>query len=596
MRSDIKVGIIGAMEVEVAHLVASLEGESVSTVAGMEFHAGTLGGVPVVVVRSGVGKVNAGVCVQVLVDRYGVTHVVNTGVAGSLDARIDVGDIVVSTDCRYHDVDATVFGYEPGEIPQLGCVGFSADAGLRAQAVAAVRDVAGGVRAFEGRVVSGDTFVADAHEKERLARDFGGMCCEMEGAAVAQTAWLNRVPFVVVRAISDKPGSTCVAVAITYESAPPARKTRQRGHLVRICFDYAPSGVIFSPKGAFPSTGRRPYTPWMQIPTISGPVCTRRSAEMPERMTSTALSTWASTRSSSSSNMSHALEQQMATRTLSYLLACSSTREICVSMEHGHAHLVVPSRLLLNEGDLRVDGALPTACLPRDHVGALLVAGDYGFDVERGSQSVHGGTDAAALAQVLKALYREEHRVLACHQLEHRANVLQGDTLLDHAYGLHHYKPRANSDALGVHHNNREVVQLVGKHAHGVAGGREAGGDAHEDCGRVAVVMRAVELASDRCGRGERGRGNLGGHALDELLGRDGDAALERRAVREVYAQWDDAHVVLARERGGRVRARVGDDCDSLAVQRSLQWTSEKESASDYFIATTIAIASSFEY
>ena len=111
MRSDIKVGIIGAMEVEVAHLVASLEDESVSTVAGMEFHAGTLGGVPVVVVRSGVGKVNAGVCVQVLVDRYGVTHVVNTGVAGSLDARIDVGDIVVSTDCRYHDVDATVFGY-----------------------------------------------------------------------------------------------------------------------------------------------------------------------------------------------------------------------------------------------------------------------------------------------------------------------------------------------------------------------------------------------------------------------------------------------------------------------------------------------------
>ena len=98
MRSDIKIGIIGAMEVEVAHLVASLEGESVSTVAGMEFHAGTLGDVPVVVVRSGVGKVNAGVCVQVLVDRYGVTHVVNTGVAGSLDARIDVGDIVVSTD------------------------------------------------------------------------------------------------------------------------------------------------------------------------------------------------------------------------------------------------------------------------------------------------------------------------------------------------------------------------------------------------------------------------------------------------------------------------------------------------------------------
>lgn len=223
MRSDarvhIKVGIIGAMGVEVSRLVASLEGESVSTVAGMDFHSGTLDGVPVVVVRSGVGKVNAGMCVQVLVDRYGVTHVVNTGIAGSLDARIDVGDVVVSTDCRYHDVDATVFGYEPGEIPQLGCVGFSADEGLRAQAVAAVHDVAGDVRAFEGRVVSGDVFVADAGERERLARDFGGMCCEMEGAAVAQAAWLNRVPFVVVRAISDKPGSTTPMEYSAFETA-----------------------------------------------------------------------------------------------------------------------------------------------------------------------------------------------------------------------------------------------------------------------------------------------------------------------------------------------------------------------------------------
>lgn len=219
MRSDIRVGIIGAMEVEVARLVASLGDEDVSTVAGMDFYAGALAGVPVVVVRSGVGKVNAGVCVQVLVDRYGVTHVVNTGVAGSLDARIDVGDIVVSTDCRYHDVDATVFGYEPGEVPQLGRVGFSADAGLRAQAVAAVNDVAACARAFEGRVVSGDAFVSDAREKERLARDFGGVCCEMEGAAVAQAAWLNGVPFVVVRAISDKPGVTTPVEYAAFEAA-----------------------------------------------------------------------------------------------------------------------------------------------------------------------------------------------------------------------------------------------------------------------------------------------------------------------------------------------------------------------------------------
>ena len=181
-----------------------------------------------------------------------------------------------------------------------------------------------------------------------------------------------------------------------------------------------------------------------------------------------------------------------------------------------------------------------------------------------------------------------------CHQLKHRANVLQRDALLDHAYGLHHHKPGGNANGLGVDDLNGEVVQLIGNHAHGVAGGREARGDAHEDSRHVAVVMRAVELAADGRGRGQRGRGHLGCHALDKLLGRDGDAALVRRAVREVDAQRDNAHVMLVREGGGRVRARVGDDCDSLAVQRFPQWTSEKESASDFFVVTTIAIASSF--
>ena len=176
-----------------------------------------------------------------------------------------------------------------------------------------------------------------------------------------------------------------------------------------------------------------------------------------------------------------------------------------------------------------------------------------------------------------------------CHQLKHRANVLQRDALLDHAHGLHHHKPGGNANGPGVHDLNGEVVQLVG-----VAGGREARGDAHKDRGHVPVVTRAVELAADDRGRGQRGRGHLGCHALDKLLGRDGDTALVRRAVREVNAQRHNTHVMLARKGGRRVRARVGDDCDSLAVQRFPQWTSEKESASDFFVVTTIAIASGF--
>lgn len=198
------IGIIGAMEVEVSVLKDRMDVARVRMVARMEFVEGTLAGCHVVVVRSGVGKVDAAVCTQVLVSEFGVDAVVNTGVAGSLDNAIDIGDIVVSTDAMYHDVDATVFGYAPGEVPQLGVVAFPADEALRRAAVEACRVADPDVHVFEGRVVSGDVFVSDPATKERLATTFGGRCCEMEGAAVAQTCWLNDVPFVVVRAISDK--------------------------------------------------------------------------------------------------------------------------------------------------------------------------------------------------------------------------------------------------------------------------------------------------------------------------------------------------------------------------------------------------------
>lgn len=201
-----KVGIIGAMEVEVELLKGSLEGAEARERAGMEFFSGELGGTQAVVVRCGIGKVNAAMCVQALADLFGVTHVVNTGVAGSLDARIDVGGLVVSTDCLWHDFDLTPLGYPAGQVPGVGTLAFPADEGLRACAVQAALAEAPEVGVWEGRVVSGDQFIADAASKERLG-GLGGMCCEMEGAAVAQASYLNGLPFVVVRAISDKPGS-----------------------------------------------------------------------------------------------------------------------------------------------------------------------------------------------------------------------------------------------------------------------------------------------------------------------------------------------------------------------------------------------------
>lgn len=199
-----KIGIIGAMELEVEELKAHMNVTSVVKKAGMEFYEGTLGGARAVVVRSGIGKVNAALCVQILVDLFNITHVINTGVAGSLNARFDIGDIVISRDVIHHDVDATVFGYPLGEIPQLGVRAFPADSRLIELALAACEEANPDIRTAVGRVVSGDQFISSREVKDRLIRDFQGDCAEMEGASIAHAAFLNKIPFVIIRAISDK--------------------------------------------------------------------------------------------------------------------------------------------------------------------------------------------------------------------------------------------------------------------------------------------------------------------------------------------------------------------------------------------------------
>ena len=198
-----RIGIIGAMEAEVAHLVERLEGHRETARAGMRFHEGMLDGRSVVVVECGVGKVNAALCVQMLADLYDVTHVVNTGVAGSLDARINIGDFVVSTEALYHDVDVCNLGYEPGQVPGMQRL-FPADKDLRREALAAIAAAAPDQQAFEGRIVSGDQFIRDDDVKQRLASQFGGLCSEMEGTAIAHACTLNGIAFVIIRAISDK--------------------------------------------------------------------------------------------------------------------------------------------------------------------------------------------------------------------------------------------------------------------------------------------------------------------------------------------------------------------------------------------------------
>ena len=199
-----KIGIIGAMEEEVELLRGKMESAQKMTKASMDFYSGRLNGMDVVIVRSGIGKVNAGICTQILADVFEVDAVINTGIAGSLKAEINIGDIVISTDALQHDMGATGFGYEPGVIPRMETSCFEADGVLIAAAKAACEEAVPKIQVFTGRVVSGDQFISDRAVKDRIASMFDGMCTEMEGAAIAQAAYLNQIPFVIIRAVSDK--------------------------------------------------------------------------------------------------------------------------------------------------------------------------------------------------------------------------------------------------------------------------------------------------------------------------------------------------------------------------------------------------------
>lgn len=199
----VKLGIIGAMSIEVESLKSSMENLITSSQTGMEFYEGTLDGLSCVVVECGVGKVNAALCVQILCDRFQVTHIVNTGVAGSLCNELDIGDLVISRDVMYHDFDCSPMGYAVGQVPRMSVLRFPADETLQRLALEAVAQVYPD-HCMTGTVASGDQFVSDPALKERIIANTGALCTEMEGAAIAHAAYRNDVPFVIIRAISDK--------------------------------------------------------------------------------------------------------------------------------------------------------------------------------------------------------------------------------------------------------------------------------------------------------------------------------------------------------------------------------------------------------
>jgi len=197
-----KIGIIGAMAEEVAQLKSEMTVKIELNKAQMDFYEGRLLDKDIVIVTSGIGKVNAAVCTQILVTEFDVDCVINVGIAGGLHKDIYPGDIIVAENLVQHDMDTTQFGYPIGQIPRMETFDFKCDD----QLIKIAKEACGKIEnanCLSGRIVSGDQFVADAKKLEYLHETFGGYACEMEGASIGQVCYLNEIPFIVIRSISD---------------------------------------------------------------------------------------------------------------------------------------------------------------------------------------------------------------------------------------------------------------------------------------------------------------------------------------------------------------------------------------------------------
>lgn len=198
----VRVGIIGAMDVEVERICQNVSGPVLHQVCGLDFLEGFLAETPVVVVRSGVGKVNAALCAQLLITKFKITHLINTGVAGALASGLNVLDLVISTEVMYHDVDATNWGYENCTVPGMPRT-FEANQELVKIAATACEKLFPNKTIIQGIIASGDQFVGSNKLKNKIKELCNPACVEMEGAAIGHVASVNRIPFVVIRCMSD---------------------------------------------------------------------------------------------------------------------------------------------------------------------------------------------------------------------------------------------------------------------------------------------------------------------------------------------------------------------------------------------------------
>lgn len=196
-----KIGIIGAMGVEVEALKLKLGGFEKTNISGVDFFCGELCGKSVVVAKCGIGKVFAAICAQTMILRFGVTHIINTGVAGTLTDRLGLLDVAIADGVVQHDMDTSPIGDPVGLISGINKIVLPTSKEMAELAAAAARE--NGKNTLCGIVASGDQFISSAERKDFISDTFGAVCCEMEGAAIGHVCYVNGVECLIVRSISD---------------------------------------------------------------------------------------------------------------------------------------------------------------------------------------------------------------------------------------------------------------------------------------------------------------------------------------------------------------------------------------------------------
>lgn len=229
------IGIIGAMEIEVKNLVSTMENPNKTETANLVFYTGKLSGKDVTVVQSGVGKINAALCAQILCREFKCNCVVNTGIAGAMAEGLGIFDFVVSTAAVHHDVDVKIFGYEFGHVPGLPVRDFPADEKLVAavERAFAASETCKDHKLVKGLVASGDQFISSGEKKSFIKSNFNAACCEMEGASIAHACYLNKTPFVIVRCMSDMADDAATSTYTFNEETAAGESTELMMNLIK---------------------------------------------------------------------------------------------------------------------------------------------------------------------------------------------------------------------------------------------------------------------------------------------------------------------------------------------------------------------------